>query len=302
MRFLETIKIISDIQKKFEESIKENIKPIDEVKKLINNNLNINNYLPLSKKQKENISKDIDKSSILRIQNYDTVFNFMHNSLNEIQNSLRNIISTKEKSNNPKNINFNNNVNIIINIDSQKKSKIIHNFQTNNIIYNKKIGFMNTKDLIEPRKKYFGLKSHQNIQKQSKKLNDLLIDSDYSEEDYSEFIKNEYKNITNQTYGNSIKLKPQKDIKKNIYIKKIKSISKDKNLNKINLIGKAEIYLKSKSPKIMHKNIIKTILEKDKKIDIKNLRTERTEQNENIKKFTKLKKFSGFIKGQKMLD
>ena len=52
----------------------------------------------------------------------------------------------------------------------------------------------------------------------------------------------------------------------------------------------------------MHKNIIKTILEKDKKIDIKNLRTERTEQNENIKKFTKLKKFSGFIKGQKMLD
>ena len=199
MRFLETIKIISDIQKKFEESIKENIKPIDEVKKLINNNLNINNYLPLSKKQKENISKDIDKSSILRIQNYDTVFNFMHNSLNEIQNSLRNIISTKEKSNNPKNINFNNNVNIIINIDSQKKSKIIHNFQTNNIIYNKKIGFMNTKDLIEPRKKYFGLKSHQNIQKQSKKLNDLLIDSDYSEEDYSEFIKNEYKNITNQT-------------------------------------------------------------------------------------------------------
>ena len=97
MRFLETIKIISDIQKKFEESIKENIKPIDEVKKLINNNLNINNYLPLSKKQKEKIEKDIDKSSILRIQNYDTVFNFMQNSLNEIQNFLRNIISTKKK-------------------------------------------------------------------------------------------------------------------------------------------------------------------------------------------------------------
>ena len=43
----------------FENSLKETKKPIEEIKKLIDNNINMNNYIPLSQTQKNNITEDI---------------------------------------------------------------------------------------------------------------------------------------------------------------------------------------------------------------------------------------------------
>ena len=88
MKFLEAIKIINEIQNQFEKSIQEN-KPAEEIKRIIGvRTLDLNNYVPLSQEQQDCITKDIMKASELRIQNYQTVFNYIKISLDEIQSFL----------------------------------------------------------------------------------------------------------------------------------------------------------------------------------------------------------------------
>ena len=65
----ETLSIITEIQSQFESSVKENKKPVEEIKRLIDNKLTLDSYIALSSLQKENISTDIERSSVLRIQN-----------------------------------------------------------------------------------------------------------------------------------------------------------------------------------------------------------------------------------------
>ena len=95
----ETLNIISDIQMQFENSLKETKKPIEEIKKLIDNNINMNNYIPLSESQKNNIIDDIQKSSELRIKNYEMAFFYMKTSLDDIKYSLQNIVEQEEEKN-----------------------------------------------------------------------------------------------------------------------------------------------------------------------------------------------------------
>ena len=90
--FLQTINIISEIQEQFESSVKENKKPLDEIKRLIDNDLNIDNYIALSENQKENITTDISLSSDLRIQNYKTAFNYIFTSLDDIEHGLERLL------------------------------------------------------------------------------------------------------------------------------------------------------------------------------------------------------------------
>ena len=94
----ETLEIISEIQNQFDNSVKENKKPLEEIKRLIDNNLNINNYIALSDLQKENITNDIERSSELRIQNYNTAFNYIRTSLEGIKDCLEKIVSNEEES------------------------------------------------------------------------------------------------------------------------------------------------------------------------------------------------------------
>ena len=55
----ETLKIISEIQKQFDDNVKANKKPLEIIKKIINNEYTIFNYIHLYDFQKENIIKDI---------------------------------------------------------------------------------------------------------------------------------------------------------------------------------------------------------------------------------------------------
>ena len=77
--------------------MKENKKPLDEIKKLIDNNINVDNYIPLSEIQKNNITDDIQKSSELRIKNYEMAFYYIKTSLDEIKFSLHNIVNPDEE-------------------------------------------------------------------------------------------------------------------------------------------------------------------------------------------------------------
>jgi len=93
----ETLKIISEIQQQFENSVKENKKPLEEIKRLIDNNLTVTNYIPLSENQKNNISYDIEKSSDLRIKNYEMAFYYIKTSLDDIKNALENIVDQEHE-------------------------------------------------------------------------------------------------------------------------------------------------------------------------------------------------------------
>ena len=93
---METLNIISDIQKQFENSLKENKKPLEEIKRLIDNNLNVMKYIPLSENQKKNITNDIQKSSDLRIKNYEMAFYYIKTSLDEIKLLLENMVEQEE--------------------------------------------------------------------------------------------------------------------------------------------------------------------------------------------------------------
>ena len=235
-KLFETINIITKIQNRFEESIRQNKKPMNEINNLINNKTKINNYLPLNKKQKDNILNDANNSSLLRIQNYNTVFNYIYNCLNDIHNSLGNLIISKDNDYISHNINLNNNVNIIINIDNKIKRKYFHNFSMNNIFSNKKLRFKNTKDLIEPRQKSNDLMRRQknkelklnenknnieidnNNNNTIKKIDDSLSDCCENKREYVDFVKN-----INYPKSNNNILKEQKLNK--IFTNKIK----DKN-------------------------------------------------------------------------
>ena len=93
----ETLNIISEIQKHISHIIKDNNKPLNRINKILNKDyLNIYNYVPLSENQKKNISDDIERTSELRIQNYETAFNFINNSLNSIQKFFKNYIKNEE--------------------------------------------------------------------------------------------------------------------------------------------------------------------------------------------------------------
>lgn len=87
-KFLETIKLISEIQKNFEESVKANNNEPEEIKKLVKLSIDINDYIPLSEEEKTNLENDIIKSSDLRIQNYKTAFSYIDTALNKIKNAL----------------------------------------------------------------------------------------------------------------------------------------------------------------------------------------------------------------------
>ena len=93
---METLNIISDIQKQFENSLKENKKPLEEIKRLIDNNLNVMKYIPLSENQKKNITNDIQNSSDLRIKNYEMAFYYIKTSLDEIKLLLENMVEQEE--------------------------------------------------------------------------------------------------------------------------------------------------------------------------------------------------------------
>ncbi len=93
----ETLNIISEIQKHISHIIKDNNKPLNIINKILNKDyLNIYNYVPLSENQKKNISDDIERTSELRIQNYETAFNFINNSLNSIQKFFKNYLRNEE--------------------------------------------------------------------------------------------------------------------------------------------------------------------------------------------------------------
>ena len=93
----ETLNIISEIQKHISYIIKDNNKPLNRINKILNKDyLNIYNYVPLSENQKKNISDDIERTSELRIQNYETAFNFINNSLNSIQKFFKNYLRNEE--------------------------------------------------------------------------------------------------------------------------------------------------------------------------------------------------------------
>ena len=93
----ETLNIISELQNQFSNMIKENNKPLNRINQILNKDyLNIYNYVPLSENQKKNISDDIERTSELRIQNYETAFNFINNSLNSIKKFFKNYIRNEE--------------------------------------------------------------------------------------------------------------------------------------------------------------------------------------------------------------
>ena len=93
----DTLNIISELQKQFSNIINENNKPLNKTQKIINiDYLNIYNYVPLSDNEKKNILNDIERTSELRIQNYETAFNFINNSLNSIQNYFKNYMINEE--------------------------------------------------------------------------------------------------------------------------------------------------------------------------------------------------------------
>lgn len=90
MNFIDAIDIINEIQEQFAKSVQNN-KQLEEIKKIIgDNNLDIMNYIPLTDIEKNSITEDIEKSSELRIQNYNTVFNYIKVSLDDIQAFLEN--------------------------------------------------------------------------------------------------------------------------------------------------------------------------------------------------------------------
>ena len=93
----ETLSIITEIQSQFESSVKENKKPVEEIKRLIDNKLTLDSYIALSSLQKENISTDIERSSVLRIQNYESAFHYIQVGIEGIQECLEDIM-TKEDS------------------------------------------------------------------------------------------------------------------------------------------------------------------------------------------------------------
>ena len=93
----DTLNIISELQKQFSNIINENNKPLNKTQKIINiDYLNIYNYVPLSDNEKKNILNDIERTSELRIQNYETAFNFINNSLNSIHNYFKNYMINEE--------------------------------------------------------------------------------------------------------------------------------------------------------------------------------------------------------------
>ena len=93
----DTLNIISELQNQFSNMIKENNKPLNRINQILNKDyLNIYNYVPLSENQKKNISDDIERTSELRIQNYETAFNFINNSLNSIQKFFKNYLRNEE--------------------------------------------------------------------------------------------------------------------------------------------------------------------------------------------------------------
>lgn len=93
----ETLSIITEIQSQFESSVKENKKPVEEIERLIDNKLTLDSYIALSSLQKENISTDIERSSVLRIQNYESPFHYIQVGIEGIQECLEDIM-TKEDS------------------------------------------------------------------------------------------------------------------------------------------------------------------------------------------------------------
>ena len=134
----ETLKIISEIQKQFEDNVRNNKKPLDVIKKIINNEYTIFTYVPLSQFQKENIMKDIERSSELRTKNYEMAFHYIIDAIEDIRKIIRNYVSKeKKKYNNEKN---NNNIKdkfemneikeekeIELEIEIKKKNKIKEN-------------------------------------------------------------------------------------------------------------------------------------------------------------------------------
>ena len=199
----------------------------------------------------------MDKSSILRIQNYSTVFKYIKNSLNEIQSCLGDIIPIKENNLISHNINLNNNVNIIININNKNKSKSFNKSSMINVI-----GLKSTKDLIKPRKQSIeiskqkehlelnNLINNNNSLNKNKRLEDLLVDSDDSEDEYSDFIRNEYKKTNNDNIKINNSFLNGKNSNK-IFIKKIsKKLGNLSNVGKRNIADKNIIQFRSQSPKI----------------------------------------------------
>ena len=93
----ETLKIISEIQKQFEDNVRNNKKPLDAIKKIINNEYTIFTYVPLSQFQKDNIMKDIESSSELRTKNYEMAFHYIIKAIEDIRKLIGNYYVSIEK-------------------------------------------------------------------------------------------------------------------------------------------------------------------------------------------------------------
>ena len=119
----ETLKIISEIQKQFEDNVRNNKKPLDAIKKIINNEYTIFTYVPLSQFQKDNIMKDIERSSELRTKNYEMAFHYIIKAIEDIRKLIGNYyVSIEKNKNNHEN---NNNINHNIKMSEIKEEKEI---------------------------------------------------------------------------------------------------------------------------------------------------------------------------------
>ena len=117
----ETLKIISEIQKQFEDNVRNNKKPLDAIKKIINNEYTIFTYVPLSQFQKDNIMKNIERSSELRTKNYEMAFHYIIKAIEDIRKLIGNYYVSIEKKKNKHENNNNINHNIIMNEIKEEK-------------------------------------------------------------------------------------------------------------------------------------------------------------------------------------
>ncbi|MCQ2815991.1 MAG: hypothetical protein MJ252_01885 [archaeon] len=82
--FIKAIEIINEIQTQFEKCFQES-RSEDDIKKIIGSKTDLDSYIPLTEEQKDHMTKDIKKSSELRMENYKTVFSYIESSLNDIK-------------------------------------------------------------------------------------------------------------------------------------------------------------------------------------------------------------------------
>ena len=191
----ETLKIISEIQKQFEDNVRNNKKPLDAIKKIINNEYTIFTYVPLSQFQKDNIMKDIESSSELRTKNYEMAFHYIIKAIEDIRKLIGNYyVSIEKKKNKHEN---NNNIN--------------HNIKMNEIIEEKEIEIeIENKNKIKKENKKEEIKKNIITNKEEKKKEKKI------EEKKKEDIKEKEIKKDKIIHSNTISIKTRNKVNINI--------------------------------------------------------------------------------------